>query len=176
VLQGFELLEATVVEALSGHRCVSGWLGYGSALFLGFGSEQLPERDANDRRTEPPYELQTSMAGWRVGGATSADSESEREAAEGAVRALVGRSVVRWRLIDRGGLVVEFAGGCRLEVLPPSEVDPERSDLDDEWWFCMPGSRYVGVGGGGRVIEGRTDQQPNVQDAEPGAAADGGAR
>lgn len=171
MVQSSELLEAAVTEAMTGHRCVSGWLGYGSALFLGFGSEQLPDRDARGRRSEPPYELQTSMADWRVEGAASAAAESEQETAERAVRALVGRPVLDWRLIDGRGLVVEFADDLRLEILPRMEVDPERSDLD-EWWFCLPGSRYVGVGGGGRVVEGRTDQPPKSQDSAPGASAD----
>lgn len=165
-MQDFELLEAAVSEALSGHRCVSGWLGYGSALFLGFGTEQLPERDASGRRTEPPYELQTSITDWRVVGETSTDSESERETTELNVRALVGRTVRCWWLIDRRNLIIEFADGCRLEVLPP-EVDAEWSDLD-AWWFCMPGSRFVGIGRDGRIVKGRTDQPSDSED--PGAS------
>jgi hypothetical protein len=151
------LLTDAVAEALAGHRCVSAWLGYGNALFLGFGSEPIPPRDPEGRRTMPPYELQTSMAGWRVGGDASADSDGERGPGERAVAALVGRPVVRWRLNDRRGVEIEFAGGWLLEVVPPAEVEPDWSDLD-EWWFCLPGSRFVGVSSGGRVIAGRTDR------------------
>ncbi len=157
MLHGFDLLEATVAEALSGRRCVSGWIGYGNALFLGFGADQLPERDDDGRRSKPPYELQTETAGWRVEGAAIADAESDREMAERAIRALVGRPVIHWRLIDRRALVVAFAGGWQLDVLPPAEVDPE-SGGGHEWWLCLPGSCYVGVGSGGRVVQGRTDQ------------------
>lgn len=152
-----ESLEAAVGQALSGHRCVSGWLGYGNTLFLGFGSKELPERDASGRRSTPPYELQTSMASWHVECAMSADSDNKRWTAEQAIQALIGRSVAAWRLTDYRGLVVEFDAGTWLEVAVPSEVDPESSDLD-QWWFCLPGSRYLGIGSNGRVVEGWTNR------------------
>jgi hypothetical protein len=155
VEHGTELLVDAVAEALSGHRCVSAWLGYGNALFLGFGVQTLPPRNSEGRRTVPPYELQTSMAGWRVGGLIAASSDGEREPTERAVAELIGRQVVCWRLNDRRGLQVEFADGCLLEVAPAFEVDPAFPDLD-EWWFCLPGSRYVGVGGGGQVVAGHS--------------------
>lgn len=155
-----ELLADAVAEALSGHRCVSAWLGYGNALFLGFGVQPVPPRDPEGHRTAPPYELQTSTAGWRVGGLVAASSDGTREPAERAVAELIGRQVVCWRLNDRRGLHVEFAGGWLLEVVPPPEDDPEF----DEWWFCLPGSRYVGVGSGGRVVAGRSDRPVSSQD------------
>jgi hypothetical protein len=69
-----ELLANAIAETLSGCRCVSAWLGYGNALFLGFGSEMIAPRNSQGRRTKPPYELQTSMAGWRVSGDEAASS------------------------------------------------------------------------------------------------------
>ena len=159
---GPELLDEALAAALSGHRCVSAWLGYGNALFLGFGSEVVSPRNPDGRRTVPPYELQTSMA---------ADSDDERESAERAVEALVGRVVVRWQLKDHHGLEVEFAGGWLLEVIPPSEIDPDWSDLD-EWWFCLPGSRFVGVGSDGRVVAGWSDRPKGSHNSEPDAATD----
>jgi hypothetical protein len=149
------LLTDAVGEALSGHRCVSAWLGIGNALFLGFGSGSIAPRTAEGSRTNPPYELQTSMAGWRVVGDVSVSSETEQGPAERVVESLVGRSVVGWRLHDNHALEVEFTDGRLLEVAPSTEPAPEDHDLD-EWWFCLPGWRYVGVGCGGRIVAGDT--------------------
>ncbi|HBI46682.1 MAG TPA: hypothetical protein DDY78_28085 [Planctomycetales bacterium] len=160
-----ELLANAIAEALSGRQCVSAWLGYGNALFLGFGSETIAPRNSQGRRTKPPYELQTSMAGWRVSGDEAASSEDERNLAERSVAGLIGRPVASWRLTTRFDLEVEFAGGGTLEVVPPSEVDPEWSDLDN-WWFCLPGDCFIGVGSGGRVVAGRTDRPKSSKDAE----------
>ena len=141
------LLADAVAEALSGHRCVSAWLGYGNALFLGFGSEVMAPFTFDGPHTQPPFELQTSMADWRVG---AVGCEDELEPAERAVVELIGRPVVGWELRDGRALTVEFEGGRTLEVTPPEEAVP---DLD-EWWFCLPGSRYVGVSGTGQVVAG----------------------
>ncbi|MBX7102429.1 MAG: hypothetical protein K1X57_00005, partial [Gemmataceae bacterium] len=56
--------------------------------------------------------------------------------------------------------------GARLDVLPPVDADSKWIALD-EWWFCLPGSRYVGVGGGGRLVEGHTDRPINSEHAKP---------
>jgi hypothetical protein len=141
------LLADAVAEALSGHHCVSAWLGHGNALFLGFGSGPTRPPTPDGRHPVPPFELQTSMADWRVGAVGGDDG---REPAERAVTDLVGRPVASWRLVGARALTVEFAGGRTLEFTPPDESVP---DLD-EWWFCLPGSRFVGVSGTGQIIAG----------------------
>src|SRR5687767_4922408 len=112
-----DLLDNAIAQALSGHRCVSAWLGYGHVLFIGFGSELVPQRP-DGRHSDPPYELQTSLSEWRVTAGAGVTGESGREGAELAVAELIGRSVVRWRLTDRYGLEIEFDGGWTLELLP----------------------------------------------------------
>jgi hypothetical protein len=146
------LLTDAVAEALSGHRCVSAWLGYGNALFLGFGPERLAPLTPDGQRSLPPFELQTSMADWRVG---SVSCEDERESAERAIAELVDRPVTGWRLSNGRSLTIEFSGGRALQVGPPDEAVP---DLD-EWWFCLPGSRFVGVDGEGQIISGDSGYQ-----------------
>ena len=141
------LLADAVAESLSGHRCVSAWLGYGNALFLGFGADPAHPRTPDGGQAVPPFELQTSMADWRVGAVSCDDA---RELAERAVEELIGRPVVGWQLEGGRALTVQFAGGRTLEVRPPEEPV---LDLD-EWWFCLPGSRFVGVRGTGEVVSG----------------------
>jgi hypothetical protein len=162
VAHSAEVLDEAVAEALSGRRCVSAWLGYGNVLFLGFGAAVVPPRNAEGRRTEPPYELQTETAGWRVRDLDAACSDDERAPAERAIGKLIGRPVAHWQLSDRRSLRVDFAGGAILEVIPPSEDSPD----SDEWWFFLPESRLVGVGGGGEVVSGRSDQ-PRGNSATP---------
>jgi hypothetical protein len=147
VAHGPSLLADAVAEALSGHHCISAWLGYGSALFLGFGSGPILAPHPNGRHPVPSFELQTSGADWRVG-AISCDDE--RKLADRAVAGLVGQPVASWRLVGARALTVKFADGQTLEVTPPDELVP---DLD-EWWFCLPGSRFVGVNGMGQIIAG----------------------
>jgi hypothetical protein len=158
VMLDTNLLSNAVAEALSEHGCVSAWLGIGNALFLGFGTEPIAPRDAEGRRTVPPYELQTDMASWRLVGGASVSSNAERGPAERAVEGLVGRPVVDWRLRGGRGLEVEFVDGWILEVVPPGEPDPDWPD-SEEWWFNLPGSRFVGVGSGGRVVAGSTSSE-----------------
>jgi hypothetical protein len=141
------LLADAVAEALSGRHCVFAWLGYGNALFLGFGAAPIRPTTADGHQPIPPFELQTSMADWRIG---SVSCDDDQEPAERAAVNLIGRPVVSWRLRNARALFVEFAGGRTLEVTPPEEPVP---DLD-EWWFCLPGSRFVGVSGTGQIIAG----------------------
>jgi hypothetical protein len=169
--QDMELLESSVGDALSGRHCVSAWLGYGNVLFLGFGPDLIPLRTPEGRHTIPPYELQTSIAEWCLRGDTTADLEDEAEFAEEAVSALIGLSVVRWQLTPALGLRIEFTGSRLLEITPPSEIDAEDKDLD-WWWLCLPDFQFVGVGGNGHVISGRTDGPARRQSAEPKFARD----
>ena len=127
-----EMLANAAAEALSGHRCVSGWLGYGNALFLGFGSQPIPARRIDGRRSSPPYELQTSIAIWRVIGNIVASCEDERGLAEEAIQALIGLSVAGWQLSDNSGLEIEFVDRWRLDIAPPAEIDPEGTST---WTF-----------------------------------------
>jgi hypothetical protein len=77
-------------------------------------------------------------------------NNDDRERAESAITDLIGRSVVGWQLNGARVLRVEFTGSRTLEVQPPEELVP---DLD-EWWFCLPGSRFVGVSGTGQIVAG----------------------
>jgi hypothetical protein len=86
---------ARLEEALRGSRCVSAWLGYGEVLFAGFGSEVLPEREPDGRRTRPPYKLHTNFADWWIEENGRAAHDETRASAERAAKGLVGRP--SWR-------------------------------------------------------------------------------
>lgn len=146
---GPDILADAVAEAVSGHRCVSAWLGYGNVLFLGFGGAPIEPFTPAGRPAEPPYELHANMADWRVsGGDLAAGADDERDLAERAVSALLGRPVVAWRLGARHALSVEFAGGQLLEVVPLGDADVADSD---GWSVTLPGGRVVAVSCGGQV-------------------------
>jgi hypothetical protein len=140
-----------LAEALSGHRCVSGWLGYSEVLFLGFGSESLPERGADGWRPMPPYEVQTHFADWSVAQAERENGpDAERAAAEAAVAGLVGRPVVSWELGEAGSLAVRFDGGLLVRVSPWPESG-------EAWSLVMPEGRFIAVACDGRAAVGCTD-------------------
>src|ERR671912_456299 len=48
---GRDVLSDAVAEALDGHCCASGWLGYANVLFLGFGDAPMPWRTNDGGRT-----------------------------------------------------------------------------------------------------------------------------
>jgi hypothetical protein len=135
------LLTDGLAEALSGHRCVSAWLGYGEPLFMGFASELLPDRGF-DRQPEPPYELQTNFADWHL---TAPDG------GPAAINDALGWFVSGWQLPAPGHLTIQFAGGARLRVVPWSENR-------EAWSLVLPGRRFVEVCCDGRVRAGRTDE------------------
>lgn len=152
-----DVLNRALTTALTGHRCVSGWLGYGRVLFLGFGPSVIPPINSDGRHSKPPYELTTDLAGWRIRGGFGADSDDTHDKATAAVSALIGRPVCNWHVKDSRSLHVEFDDGWSIDVVPPSNIDPDDRDLS-EWYFFLPGHRYVGIGAGGGAVAGRTDR------------------
>jgi len=157
VIKDYELLESAVTEALSGKLCISGWLGYGNVLFLGFGPELLPADQYLKNDFMPPYELQTNLAEWKleIDAVMRADINSVNQVAEQAIHTLLGHMVQSWKLFDDGRLWIEFHEGCQLTITPFSEIDAEDND-SEFWWFCMPNSKYVGLAVTGQVVQGTT--------------------
>ena len=97
--------------------------GYGSFLLIGVESEELPERDASGRRSEPPYGLQTSDADRRISGAEeSADWNSDLQVAERAERLLVVRKKSKGSGLGQVSLICGGAdvmlSGCRVHPEP----------------------------------------------------------
>jgi hypothetical protein len=136
-------------EALAGRRCVSAWLGYGEVLFLGFGEEVLPERDADGRHPSPPFQLATNFADWSVAGAVvAASAESERVDLEAAAASLVGQRVVAGEALEGNRLRIEFAQG-QLFVVGPWGVE---EGLSDAWSVQSPDGRLLAVATDGRAV------------------------
>lgn len=151
MLAGPGYLTDTLAEAFSGHCCVSGWLGYANALFVGFGDAPIPRAAADGERTRPPYELETNMADWRVtGGTSAATADDQRDLAERAISTLQGRQVVSWRLGPRHDLTIQFVGGLTLDVVPFSDDDVIDSDA---WLVRVPDGRIAAVSCGGLVAQ-----------------------
>jgi hypothetical protein len=145
---GQDVLANAVAEALDGHWCDSGWLGYANVLFLGFGSAPTSPHTEGGQRTVPPYELNANRADWRLeGNGSSVCADDDAVQAEEAVRALVGRPVVGWSLDARHALTIEFDGGLSLCIDPWD--DPDESCWD-AWSVDLPG-RLVAVSSGGQV-------------------------
>jgi hypothetical protein len=145
---GRDLLSDAVAEALDGHCCASGWLGYANVLFLGFGDAPVPPRTDDGRRTGPPYEVNANRADWRIDGdGLAACADDDRGPAERAVAALIGRPVVGWSLGAGHALTVQFDRGLTVRVDPWLDPDEARWDA---WSVSLPG-RLVAVSCGGRV-------------------------
>jgi hypothetical protein len=142
-----DLLERFLSEALANRLCASGWLGYGQPLFLGFDSRLLPVRDSNGQRSVPAAELQTDMAEWRIG---DVSGEDEYLVAEQAVESLIGLPVTSWKLKDNGDLDIVFIQGKALEIRCEAEPDVDLA----QWFLCVPGSRYLGIGPEWKIITG----------------------
>src|SRR5262245_12536503 len=145
---GWGMLSDAVAEALDGHRCASGWLGYANVLFLGFGDAPIPSRTDDSRQSGPPYEVNANRSDWRIDGdGLAASADDDREPAEQAVTALIGRPVVGWSLGPGHALTVTFDRGLTLRVVP--WTDPEEARWD-AWSVALPG-RLVAVSCGGQV-------------------------
>ena len=145
-----EMLPDALTETLSGHRCVSAWLGYGEVLFLGLGNVPIPERDADGRRIRPPYKLETNFATWSVqslGSSVSADDT--RDHAERAARDLIGRPVVGWHLGSGHTIRIDFGDDHSLQVVPMTGSDVVGKDA---WLVSMPNGRIVAVSCDGQVV------------------------
>ncbi len=109
--------------------CVSYWLGNANVLFIGFGNDIIPppERRQNIRGkfyfkhlAEPPYEIQTRFADWRIEIAGELYCESVTEFnLENVASKLIGKSVLKCEILQPGfGLSVEFEGSVVLKVYP----------------------------------------------------------
>jgi hypothetical protein len=144
-----DLSEALRV-ALDGHRCVTAWLGYGNVLFLGFGPDVLSERASDGSRTIPPYEIQSSLADWNIGGAGGGDDD--RQTARSTIETLIGTAISGWSLSSDGSLRIDFSNGLTLELAPSYDAE---SSLD-QWWLSEPATTYIGIGGNGQVVAGDT--------------------
>jgi hypothetical protein len=152
-----ERLRDELEEGIRGRRCVQMWLGYGEVLFLGFGDEVIPEPPRGQRHEQPPYQLQTEFADWRVeeGGALRGTDEDDREHAVAAANLLLGRHATDWHLDERTfSLTIHFEGNLTLTVVPVTDeyVEPDDPDDPDDWeaWaFVNCAAEYLHVLRGG---------------------------
>ncbi len=145
---GRNLLSDALAEALDGHRCASGWLGYANVLFLGFGDGCISPHTGDGQPTEPPYEVNANKADWQIDGdGLSACADDDRAPAERAVAALIGCAVVGWSVDAGHTLTVKFDRGQILRVAPWTDPAEARWDA---WLVSLPG-RLVAVSCGGHV-------------------------
>jgi hypothetical protein len=136
-------------EAFDGRRCISAWLGYGEALFLGLGEEVLPEYGDDGLPSRPPFQLDTNFADWSVEGPiTAVFGDSNPSQLEAAAGSLVGDRVVAWELLESKGLRVTFTGGKTLTVVPWDVAD----GLADAWTLRALDGQILAVETDGRVV------------------------
>lgn len=144
-----DLLRSALAKALDGRRCVSGWLGYGQVLFLGFGDDILPPCYPDDCRTRPPYEVVTNWSNWSLRhGESLIDADSERATAEAAVERLIGREVTHWELTQNIGLMVEFDDDSELTI---ERFSPEEAFCRDAWSLRLAEESIVAVSIDGQI-------------------------
>src|SRR5271170_2278126 len=83
------------LDRILGQKCVQAWLGMSEVLFIGFGSQILPENPANEV-IFPDYQVRTTLATWRVLNCqdntwvTLGELDDEREQATRAIGRLIG--------------------------------------------------------------------------------------
>ena len=149
-------LEEAIHECLDGKLCVQAWLGYGSAIFIGFGDQVIPGPAPNDKHPRPLYELQTLFAKWQVEGPAGVMATWEDESDEvitAAIEALVGRRVISWqREHEQQALTIKFEAGLSLCLAPYLyEEDPESG----AWWFVLAeDDKVIGVNSDKSVFQG----------------------
>ena len=141
VLGAREFPVARLVDAFESRMCVSAWLGYGDALFLGFGDKVFPPTRRHERCAKPPFELQTNFADWRVEAAGTAHMLR-------AAHSLVGEGVMDWQLLERNGLRLAFTGAKVLTVSPWNAAE----GISDAWCITSPDNRILAVATDGRVV------------------------
>ena len=153
MIANFDVASEALSEALSGRTCSYAWLGHGNPLFLGFGkvsqeSITLSRATFNHRVAE--YQVNTNFADWshETVGTAASMIQMDMDQAEQAVKALEGKQVLRWQLIEGHGLQIEFEGGLRLRVVPWTDSDCADSDA---WCVSLPGNRVVAMSCDGRV-------------------------
>jgi len=153
MIVNLDVASEALSEALSGRTCSDAWLGYGNPLFLGFGKVsqvRITLRRGTFDDLVAEYQLNTNFADWSLETVRTAASmiQMDMDQAEQAVKALEGKQVLRWQLIEGHGLQIEFEGGRRLRVVPWTDSDCADSDA---WCVSLPGNRVVAVSCDGRV-------------------------
>lgn len=115
-------LRAALAKALSGSKCIQAWLGYGSVIFIGFGTDEKDLQDIGRRFPVPPYQIVADVgAQWavRASGRLQCDSSGNRATMEAWLAQLVGQPVVGWRFcVSTGALLIGFGAGMVLEASP----------------------------------------------------------
>jgi hypothetical protein len=155
MIVNFDAASEALSEALSGRICSYAWLGYGNPLFLGFGKVSQESitlsRGTFDHRVAE-YKVTTNFADWSLEtlGPAASMILMDMDQAEHAVKALEGKQVLRWQLIEGHGLQIEFEGRLRLRVVPWKDAESADSD-SDAWCVSLPGNRVVAVSCDGRV-------------------------
>lgn len=156
----WEQLRDTLRDALTTRMCVSAWLGYGNALFIGFGDSVIPARDEQGHRNRPLYEITTEGADWNIGKTTCEDEDDD---VQQAVAALIGLRVLTWQLDDSARLTIQFVGNINLQIIPDDEI---LSDMD-QWWVRTPADQCIGIGTARSVISGGYHEDPEQWTGRP---------
>ena len=136
-------------DAIIGRLCVQAWLGYGDALFIGFGEKILspptqalsPTGKSYLKHAQPPYEIQTYSSDWFIKKDTSvAVSLSNNLEAEYVISSLVGTKATGWKFVQPSwGLSIIFNNGYLLEIKPKNITDDSYSDA---WGLRTPDNFY----------------------------------
>lgn len=136
-------LRSAIAKSLNGRQCVQSWVGYGSAIFIGFGDDVIPPPLPDDRHPMPHYELQTSFADWQVEGPTGiiGTSDDEHDTMTKAVEMLVRHKVLEWQLDTVSlTLLALLEGGLRLQVTPYSD---DEFPSAESWWLVLADDNKV---------------------------------
>lgn len=129
---------------LIGSRCVQAWLGYGSALFLGFGDTVLDRQNGVRGHPIPPLELSTNYADWRIiRSAEVFDSNHiARTEAESIFVDLLGRDVTAVAVNDQTWSITIVLAPS-VEVIANAWEEPLEPDVD-AWAVRLPdGNRII---------------------------------
>jgi hypothetical protein len=146
--QAIQLLVDALTQALSGHKCVSGWLGYGHVLFLGFGDSTLSAFGADGHRVKPPYKLESNFADWSVQrGGSIAEPENDTAILDRAIQELIGQPVKKWELGDDFSLRIDFGDSSQLRVIPW----PEEDVTTDAWLASLADGWIIAVSCGRKI-------------------------
>ena len=120
-------------RSLIGQRTNGCWLGYGSVLFLEFGTRTSPD----DLRNHPSGEwiLWCDQILWRIepGDRVLAGSEDDRDTMEAAVRQMNGRALVSGEMDpDSGDSVLTFSENLVLRTFVLTSEEDARWNLRHE--------------------------------------------
>lgn len=136
-------LRTALARALSGSKCIQAWLGYGSVIFIGLGTDEKDLKDLGRHFPVPPYQIVADVASqWIIYDASrvQCDSGADRDTRESGLAQLVGMPVAEWRFCaGTGKLLIRFAEGIKLEVRPNSSF----RNNDAVVWRVRQPSGYV---------------------------------